>query len=301
LVWLLAACGDLPQPFLGRPGATAMRLAQPPPSRLAIPPPTQSLLTEGAAQTWSQALADALVAQELPVTAAAAHPGDWHLLLTAEMQDGAVVPTYTVTDPQGVPQGASQGPPVPPGDWAAGEPATLKAAADAEAPKVVALLNGIEARRQMSDPHSLLNRPPVIYFKGVTGAPGDGNVSLTRLMTSRLPNQGDVVQDTPKGADYTLAGVIKTAPGAGATLRVEIQWIVDDAAGQERGRVVQINEVPLHSLDSYWGEVALAVANEAAGGVQEVLLQASGRATMPTAAAALGPQPPANKPTKPGP
>ena len=281
LALVLAGCGDLPQPFLGRPGSTALRLAQPPPSRLAIPLPIQSLLTDGAAQAWSTALADALVAQELP---AGAHPvgrGDWSLVLSAELQNGAVVPTYTVMDPAGRPQGASQGPPVPARDWAAGQPATLKAAADVEAPKVVALLNGIEARRQSSDPHSLLNRPPVIFFKGVTGAPGDGNTSLTRQMTTKLPNLGDVVQDTAKGADFAVAGEVVTAPGAGKTTRVEIQWIVTDAKGQESGRVVQINEVPPHTLDQFWGEVAVVVANEAAGGVHEVITNATGRGKKP--------------------
>ena len=281
LALVLAGCGDLPQPFLGRPGSTALRLAQPPPSRLAIPLPIASLLTDGAAQAWSTALADALVAQELP---AGAHPvgrGDWSLVLSAELQNGAVVPTYTVMDPAGRPQGASQGPPVPARDWAAGQPATLKAAADVEAPKVVALLNGIEARRQSSDPHSLLNRPPVIFFKGVTGAPGDGNTSLTRQMTTKLPNLGDVVQDTAKGADFAVAGEVVTAPGAGKTTRVEIQWIVTDAKGQESGRVVQINEVPPHTLDQFWGEVAIVVANEAAGGVHEVITNATGRGKKP--------------------
>ena len=33
-----------------------------------------------------------------------------------------MVPTYTVLDPKGVPQGASDGPPVPAKDWAAGTP-----------------------------------------------------------------------------------------------------------------------------------------------------------------------------------
>ena len=37
---LLGACGDLPQPFFGRPGTTAAQLAhQPPPARLAVPAP----------------------------------------------------------------------------------------------------------------------------------------------------------------------------------------------------------------------------------------------------------------------
>jgi hypothetical protein len=284
----LAGCGDLPQPFLGRPGATALRLAQPPPSRLAIPLPTASLLTDDAAKTWSSALADALVAQELPASAAPVERGDWSLVLSADLQDGAVVPTYTVMDPRGVPQGASQGPPVPAKDWSTGQPATLQAAASAEAPKVVALLNGIEARREMSDPHSLLNRPPVLYFKGVTGAPGDGNNSLTRQMTTRLPNLGDVVQDTAKGSDFTVVGDVKTAPGAGKTTRVEIQWIVTNSHGQENGRVVQINEVPIGTLDQYWGEVAVVVATEAASGVHEVIVNATDRSAKVEAAKSGG-------------
>ena len=281
---LLAGCGDLPQPFLGRPGATAMRLAHPPPSRLAIPLPSDSLLTDNAAQAWAKALADALQAQDLPAQAAPAAGGDWRLVLSAEMTNGQVVPTYTVANPQGVSQGASQGPPVSAEEWAAGQPATLQRAATVEAPKVIALLNGIEARRQMSDPHSLLNRPPVVYFKGVTGAPGDGNTALARLMAARLPNLGDVVQDTAKGADFTVVGQVKTAPGANKTERIELQWIVTDDQGRERGRVVQLNEVPPGSLDNYWGEVAIVVANEAAGGVHEVVVQASGRSTNATPA-----------------
>ena len=50
LLLLLAACGALPQPFFGNPGATGSRLAEPPPSRLAIPTPSQSLLSDEAAQ-----------------------------------------------------------------------------------------------------------------------------------------------------------------------------------------------------------------------------------------------------------
>lgn len=288
---LLAGCGDLPQPFLGRPGATALRLAQPPPSRLDIPLPTESLLTDAAANAWAAALADALAAQELPAVAHAVDRGDWSLRLSAEMRNGDVIPTYTVLDPAGRPQGASQGPPVPARDWAAGQPATLTEAALAEAPKVVALLGGIEARRERSDPHSLLNRPPVIYFKGVTGAPGDGNASLTKQMTTRLPGLGDVVQDTAKGADFTLVGQVNTAPGAGNTTRVEIEWIVNDARGRETGRVVQINEVPPHTLDQFWGEVAVVVSTEAAGGVHEVVTNATGRGKQQASSAAGTPEP----------
>jgi hypothetical protein len=41
---------------------------------------------------------------------------------------------------------------------------------------------------------------------------------------------------------------------------------------------VQLNDVPAGSLNGYWGDVATAVAHEAAGGVRDVILRQSGRA-----------------------
>ncbi len=297
LTLALAGCGDLPHPFQDNPGATAIRLSQPPPARLAVPMPTSSLLPDDAARTWSSAMADALVAKELPAVANRVRKGDWSLVLTAETHGDSVIPTYTVMDPKGVAQGNSQGPAVPSRDWAAGQPQTFQAAAAAEAPQVIALLNGIEAQRQMSDPNSLMNRPPKIYFTGVTGAPGDGNTSLARLMTANLPQMGDIVQDTAKGADFTLAGQIKTAMETGnKQQRIEIQWIVGDAQGRERGRVVQLNDVVPGSLDNYWGDVAMVVAQQAAGGVHDIVLQATGRANKP----AGPPGKPGEAPANPG-
>ena len=274
---LLAGCGDLPHPFKGMPGANALRLAQPPPARLAVPMPTDSLLADESAKLWSGALADGLLAQELPATATEPAPGDWRIVLSAHLDGGTVTPTYTVVDPKGASQGAVTGPPVAASAWAAGDPVSLKAAAGAEVPQILSLLTSIQAHEQQSDPHSLLNRPPKLFFAGVTGAPGDGNASLSRLMIARLPTLGDIVQTNPTNADFTVRGEIKTAPGAKGAMRVEIQWVVTDSKSRESGRVVQINEVPAGSLDSYWGEVAEVVATEAAGGVHEVVVQASGR------------------------
>ena len=49
------------------------------------------------------------------------------------------------------------------------------------------------------------------------------------------------------------------------------------ANGDERGKVVQLNDIPAGSLDHYWGDVAVVVATEAAGGVNDVILRQSGR------------------------
>ncbi len=277
LLLLVSACGDLPQPFLGRPGAAAQRLSQPPPSRLSVPSPTQALLPNLAADTWAGAVADALVAQEVPaVPSEGARRGDWQLVLTAEPRGNEVVPSYAVLNPAGEQQGISEGPPVPLRAWAEGTPTTLKRAAADAAPGIASLLQRIEAARRQSDPNSLVNRPTRVAFSGVTGAPGDGNRSLPTQMRTRLSGFGLILQDTARGADFTLSGEVRTAPGAAGTQRVEIQWIVQDAAGIERGRIVQLNEVPAGTLDRFWGDVAVVVADEAAGGVRDVVVAQGG-------------------------
>ena len=40
--------------------------------------------------------------------------------------------------------------------------------------------------------------------------------------------------------------------------------------------MAQLNEVPAGSLDHYWGDVAVAVVQEAAAGIRDVILNQSG-------------------------
>ncbi len=233
-------------------------------------------MPDASAMDWAEAVAEALVGQEVPAVArSSARRGEWSLVLSAEIRDGAVMPSYDVHDPDGVSQGISDGAPVPIAEWSAGTPAVLQAAAAQAAPGIASLLNRIEAARRQSDPTSLQNRPARIWFTGVTGAPGDGNTSLPRQMRLKLAKLGLVVQDDARNADFTLSGEVATAPGAGGTLRIELQWIVKDSTG-ERGRIVQLNEVPPRSLNTYWGDVAVVVADEAAGGVRDVIANSGG-------------------------
>lgn len=258
-----------------------MRLAQPPPSRLRISPPTEALLTEAAARAWVEALAEALVAEEVPAvpdTGTDPRTPEWRLSLAAERRGGEVVPTYSVHNPAGESLGVTEGQPIPARLWAEGDASALKQAALSAAPGISSLLTRIEAARRQSDPNSLLNRPARVLFTGVTGAPGDGDQSLSRQMRQKLSGFGLVVQDSATDADFRLSGQVQTAPGANGTVRVELQWIVEDAGGTERGRILQINEVPRRALEPHWGDVAVVVAEEAAGGVRDVVArQAGGR------------------------
>ncbi len=272
----LAGCGELSRPFAGNPGATARRLAQPPPARLAVPVPTVALLPDAAGAVLADALATALQAQEVPAVAEPPHRGDWRLMTSAELRGAEVVPVFTVQNPAGKDQGAAQGAAVPTAAWAEGAPQTMHGVAESVAPNIASLLGRIEAARRQSDPNSLVNRPARVFFKGVHGAPGDGDTALARQLRTQLPELGPVVQDTASGADFVLDGQVITEPIAGNMTQVEIEWRVDDAAGHECGRVAQLNEVAAGTLDHYWGDVAAAVVQEAAAGIRDVILNQSG-------------------------
>lgn len=276
LLAALGACGTLPQPFYGNPGATGARLAQPPTSRLVVPTPSESLLADAAARGWATATAEALVQQEVPaLTARKPTRSDWSLVLAAEIRGGTVIPSYTVHNPAGESQGISEGAPVPTAEWAAGTPQVLKAAAEQAAPGIASMLSRIEAARRQSDPNSLLNRPTRVYLTPLEGAPGDGDRSIPREMRAKLEANGLVVQDAVKNADFQVRGQMVLAKGANGTVRIELQWIVEDARG-ERGRILQINEVDPRSVSPFWGDTAVAVATEAAGGVKDVIANAGG-------------------------
>lgn len=291
---LLTACGDLPEPFLGNPGATARRLAQPPTPRLAVPPMGNMLLPDAASQGLASQMATALQEAEVPAVAQASQRTDWTLVGKAEQHGGTVVPVFTVRDPQGNDKGNAEGAPVPTQLWAAADPATLQGTAAEAAPKIATLLTGIQTAIVRADPNSLYNRTAKVMIADVTGAPGDGNASLTREMRKRLALLGPVVQTTPAGADFVVKGQVKVVPIPNRQERVEIQWIISVPSGDERGRVVQLNEIPAGTLANYWGDVAVVVATEASRGVENVLERQTGHepdATAPPVASGAQPGP----------
>jgi hypothetical protein len=271
LIALLAGCGSLPRPFEGNPGANARRLAEPPPPRLGVAVPDKAFLPPDAATRLADAIAAGLLAAEVPAaTAPSGQPG-WRLATTAEVRGETIVPMYAILDPKGEQAGITEGLPVVAAEWRAAEPPTLQRVAGEAAPRISSLLTRIEADRRKSDPNSLVNRAPRLAFAGVTGAPGDGNVALTQSMKSELVKAGQELFNEATGADFHLTGTVTVVPAGSGKDRVEIVWTVSDAAGKEAGRVVQLNEVRTGLLSRYWGDVALVVAQEAAGGVRDVI------------------------------
>jgi len=279
---LLSGCVDMPHPF-GDPGPEGRRLAlTTPPPRLAVPTPPDSLLDNTASAFWAREVATQLVDQALPAVAQPAKTGDWWLRLSATMQGNEVTPHYIVMMPNGEARGHWDAAPIPASVWAQGQKPVLTSLAAASAPQISAVLTGIQAAMMQADPHSLKRRPAKVYFKGVRGAPGDGNVSLARAFVASFPDQHDKLQNTAKDADYSVEGVVTLSDGPAGTTghpvqHIEIAWRTVAADGKEAGAATQLHDIEAHSLDGPWGDVAMVAASEAAGGVHQIITNYSGR------------------------
>lgn len=293
MLLLLPGCGDLPQPFRGRPGGEAARLAVPLAVRIAVPPPPQAMLGDAQARALAEQLAEALQAQEVPAVATETPwPLDWQVEILAEREGTLVRPRFRLLDPDRRQQAATQGPGVPVQAWAEGEPEALRRVAGQAAPNLARLLLQVDAARKQIDPAALAAGPPRIRFGGVRGAPGDGNAALAGRIREFLGNLGLVVQDTGDGATYGLTAEVLVTPPERNVQRVEIVWTVTRRDGQDLGRVAQLNEVPAGRLNGYWGDIAYAAAEEAAQGVRTVVANAQETRAAGEAEAPPGPATP---------
>jgi hypothetical protein len=278
---VLAGCGDFPEPMLHHPGRMAMLLAHPPPPRLVVPVPGRALLDDQSAAVFARDLSNAMVAQTVPAFAQKPQRGDWVLGVTANLNGDTVTPAYTIIDPRGHVQGNLTGTPVSSQAWADGNATVLNQAATDAGPELAALLSNIDAALKESDPNSLYNRPPRLDFSGITGAPGDGNDSLAKEMRRDIANLGVILVDQQDQADYLMHAQVHVTRINPTTQHIEIFWIIDSSDGKEAGRVAQLHDIPKGSLDTYWGDVAVVAASEAAQGVKEVIDNNIGKKSVP--------------------
>ncbi len=105
----------------------------------------------------------------------------------------------------------------------------------------------------------------------VTGAPGDGKISLTRAIRTRLYKKG--IRLTSKRTDsvYQVRGVVQMGKASSGKQPIRIDWRVYDPRGKRLGTVTQKNEIPQGSLNGSWGGVADAAAGAAANGIAKLL------------------------------
>ena len=105
----------------------------------------------------------------------------------------------------------------------------------------------------------------------VTGAPGDGGVSLTNALQRELTRKGVALSTTPGQRTYVVAGTVVVGQGSKGKQPIQIDWDVKDPSGKKLGTVSQKNEIPQGSLDGAWGKTADAAAAAAAQGILKLL------------------------------
>jgi len=137
----------------------------------------------------------------------------------------------------------------------------------------------LTARRLAGIPGASSAMGPPVLMPAITGAPGDGNLSLTRAVRALLEQQEvNVINPSqlPEGFDantaYTLSGAVQlgeTDPMGGQP--IAISWDLYDPAGAHLGNVAQSNMVEPGSLDGPWGEVAVYAGMGAAEGIMTLL------------------------------
>ncbi len=106
-----------------------------------------------------------------------------------------------------------------------------------------------------------------IYLANVTGAPGDGNVTLGRALIQFLVQFDIVLVPAPEPGAYVIAAAVTTKTLSVSEDQVTIDWRLADTAGHELAKITQQNKVPTGSLTPHWGSTAVYAAEGAADGL----------------------------------
>ncbi len=105
----------------------------------------------------------------------------------------------------------------------------------------------------------------------VTGAPGDGSVSLTKAIRNELSRSGVALGTSPTPQSYRVEGRVALKQAVAGKQEIKIDWDVKDPKGKTLGTVSQKNNIPAGSLDGAWGKTANAAAAAAAQGILKLL------------------------------
>jgi hypothetical protein len=249
---LLAACGQVPQPF----SKDEANLAKAP---FLIAPTTEGVVVlpvEGVPADTGQLIADlaAEALQKQDVAANVRISNRASLFLSGagrRLPDGRMEIAWTLARPDGTVIGER----------------TDIVASDAQLSESTAK---VAAWLRPQKPDVVVIVPKVTVYP-VDGAPGDGNDLLRRaleLALDRAPVQ--LTTDVAENGHVVQGDVSITRLNTGND-RVVISWIVLDAHGKQIGVVDQDNVVPGGSLDRSWGAVAAPIADAALGGIVALL------------------------------
>lgn len=151
---------------------------------------------------------------------------------------------------------------------------TLPPPADPSVVAPPAAKPGDEPPQPQTVPTFAMSRYPKVRVVNVTGAPGDGNATLTRAMRRALGTSQMILADRADPQAFTVTGTVSLAPPEGAKQRISIKWVVTDPGGQVVGDLEQANNIPAGSLNGPWGGLADVIAMAAGDAVVTLIHRA---------------------------
>lgn len=137
--------------------------------------------------------------------------------------------------------------------------------------------NRIPASRAPAVTASLSKRVIMAMVVPVTGAPGDGKISLTKAIKKRLYSKGIRLTSSRSSNVYQVRGIVQVGKSKKGSQAIRIDWRVYDPKGKRLGTVTQKNEIPPGSLNGSWGGIADAAAGAAADGISKLLPKSTRR------------------------
>jgi hypothetical protein len=268
----LAACQPLPHPFSeNRPPVHSPVMSPPDAAGILVDPVAGAPAVTAVA--LAEAMADALRNEDVPADTRAANRKSYRLSGTAQTEEKGgqltVAIDWQLSGPDGRVVGTEKiSETVAKGAWRSGDKELAKALI---AKAALALAHRVEGDAPMEKPVE----KTVLAVKPVTGAPGDGEKSLSRAIADSLNRAGIALKSSPGDKEnFLLVGKVELGPVQAGKQDIKITWSLARADGSEIGRVNQENKVPAGSLDGAWGVTAYDVALAATGGIVELLKRA---------------------------
>ncbi|MBX9927206.1 MAG: hypothetical protein K2Y05_12685 [Hyphomicrobiaceae bacterium] len=151
---------------------------------------------------------------------------------------------------------------------AASTPAPIQAAASQDSPPVT---------QAVASPAG----PSTVAVLPVTGAPGDGDKSLTAALKTELKRKGFTVVDASAPAAFKVHGLVTATPTETGQEQVKIAWDVKDGSGSRIATVSQGNTVEKGALSGAWGATAGDVAAAASVAILPLLKKDGAPAPVP--------------------
>ncbi len=185
---------------------------------------------------------------------------------------GKTAASFATSVPAAGPSPATGSPPSGAQPIAAAPAIASGAAASSPA---VARANDIAANGVTTGSVNAGGKPPTgpltVAIPSVSGAPGDGDKSLTAALRSELKKQGLTVVDAAASATYRVHGQVSTSTNEAGAESIKIAWEVKDGTGNRMATVSQGNTIEKGSLNGAWGATAGDIAAAASAAIVPLL------------------------------